>query len=76
MVIVKNKENIGMLFVFRLVFWFFFKTFLFFMLVIEGFMLIFGFFVKFGGTSSIVNKESWLSVVCFLPYCTSAFLPL
>ena len=34
------------------------------------------FFVKFGGTSSIVNKESWLSVVCFLPYCTSAFLPL
>ena len=35
-----------------------------------------GFFVKFGGTSSIVNKESWLSVVCFLPYCTSAFLPL
>ena len=42
MVIVKNKENIGMLFVFRLVFWFFFKTFLFFMLVIEGFKLIFG----------------------------------
>lgn len=42
MAIVKNKENIGMLFVFRLVFWFFFKTFLFFMLVIEGFMLIFG----------------------------------
>lgn len=37
---------------------------------------IFRFFVKFGGTSSIVNKESWLSVVCFLPYCTSAFLPL
>lgn len=36
----------------------------------------FRFFVKFGGTSSIVNKESWLSVVCFLPYCTSAFLPL
>ena len=36
----------------------------------------FWFFVKFGGTSSIVNKESWLSVVCFLPYCTSAFLPL
>ena len=35
-----------------------------------------GFFVKFGGTSSIVNKESWLSVVYFLPYCTSAFLPL
>ena len=35
-----------------------------------------GFFVKFGGTSSIVNKESWLSVVCFLPYCTSVFLPL
>ena len=35
-----------------------------------------GFFVKFGGTSSIVNKESWLSVVCFLPYCTSAFLAL
>lgn len=34
------------------------------------------FFVKFGGTSSIVNKESWLSVVCFLPYCTSVFLPL
>ena len=34
------------------------------------------FFVKFGGTSSIVNKESWLSVVYFLPYCTSAFLPL
>ena len=34
------------------------------------------FFVKFGGTSSIVNKESWLSVVCFLPYCTSAFLAL
>ncbi len=30
MAIVKNKENIGMLFVFRLVFWFFFKTFLFF----------------------------------------------
>ncbi|WP_240060125.1 hybrid sensor histidine kinase/response regulator transcription factor, partial [Bacteroides xylanisolvens] len=25
------------------------------------------FFVKFGGTSSIVNKESWLSVVYFLP---------
>ena len=36
----------------------------------------FRFFVKFGGTSSIVNKESWLSVVYFLPYCTSAFLPL
>ena len=36
----------------------------------------FWFFVKFGGTSSIVNKESWLSVVCFLPYCTSVFLPL
>ena len=35
-----------------------------------------GFFVKFGGTSSIVNKESWLSVVYFLPYCTSAFLAL
>ena len=34
------------------------------------------FFVKFGGTSSIVNKESWLSVVYFLPYCTSVFLPL
>ena len=34
------------------------------------------FFVKFGGTSSIVNKESWLSVVYFLPYCTSAFLAL
>ena len=38
--------------------------------------LISGFFVKFGGTSSIVNKESWLSVVYFLPYCTSAFLAL
>ena len=37
---------------------------------------VYRFFVKFGGTSSIVNKESWLSVVCFLPYCTSAFLPL
>ena len=37
---------------------------------------IFWFFVKFGGTSSIVNKESWLSVVYFLPYCTSAFLAL
>ena len=36
----------------------------------------FRFFVKFGGTSSIVNKESWLSVVYFLPYCTSAFLAL
>lgn len=36
----------------------------------------FWFFVKFGGTSSIVNKESWLSVVYFLPYCTSAFLAL
>ena len=35
-----------------------------------------GLFVKFGGTSSIVNKESWLSVVYFLPYCTSAFLAL
>ena len=23
-----------------------------------------------------VNKESWLSVVYFLPYCTSAFLAL
>ena len=34
------------------------------------------FFVKFGGTSSIVNKESWLSVVYFLPYCTSVFLLL
>ena len=39
-------------------------------------LLLWWFFVKFGGTSSIVNKESWLSVVCFLPYCTSAFLPL
>ena len=38
--------------------------------------LNFRFFVKFGGTSSIVNKESWLSVVYFLPYCTSAFLAL
>ena len=37
---------------------------------------LFWFFVKFGGTSSIVNKESWLSVVYFLPYCTSAFLAL
>ena len=42
----------------------------------EEYLFSSGFFVKFGGTSSIVNKESWLSVVCFLPYCTSAFLPL
>ena len=40
------------------------------------YVYLYWFFVKFGGTSSIVNKESWLSVVCFLPYCTSAFLPL
>ena len=46
------------------------------MLVWEETYIRTGFFVKFGGTSSIVNKESWLSVVCFLPYCTSAFLPL
>ena len=39
-------------------------------------LMLVRFFVKFGGTSSIVNKESWLSVVYFLPYCTSAFLAL
>ena len=52
------------------------STFKYFGLALMAILMVSWFFVKFGGTSSIVNKESWLSVVCFLPYCTSAFLPL